>query len=407
MRVSAVEIVDLDGCAQLQALVESDRDPDDAHWFEPFLLWYRYPAWCRPFLSAENGDPFLAALLVGAMRSEERLAIEAPVSPRLREALPEIQAIYAAFEPRAQHIPVEVVSREHSLPRGNDAPGVGLFFSMGVDSYYSLLKNEQEHPADRSSITHLVSVHGIDVPFQTNEEGFPPDLLAGFQRVARETGKTLVPVVTNVRRATARFAPWPTSHGGGLIAVALALGAGLRRVHIAASTTYDKLYPWGSHPLLDPLWSSEDLTIIHDGCELNTIDKTRYIAEARPDLVLETLRPCAGFRPGYNCGACLKCMRTMIDLLQFGYLEQCTTLPHAIDAARFREVLRPGGPIHVADYTRRLRALEAQGLAPAVQRVLREHLAKGMAPKWAGPAQTAGEAARPGLVDRLKHALRG
>ena len=360
-----------------------------------------------PFLSAENGDPFLAALLVGAMRSEERLAIAAPISPRLLEALPEIQAIYAAFEPRAQRIPIEVVAREHSLPVGEGEPGVGLFFSMGVDSFYSLLKNEREHPADARTITHLVAIHGIDVPYQTPDDVFPPDLMANFQWVARETGKTLVPVVTNARRATARFASWPTSHGGGLIAVALALGAGLRRVHVAASTTFDKLYPWGSHPLLDPLWSTEEVTVVHDGCELNTIDKTRYIVEARPELVLETLRPCAGFRPGYNCGACLKCMRTMIDLLQFGYLDQCATLPHEIDVARFREVLRPGGPIHVADYTRRLQALEEQGLAPEVQGVLREHLAKGMAAKWAGPAKaSAVETPRSGLVGRLKQALR-
>jgi hypothetical protein len=404
MQVSAIEVVDLDNACQIQALIESDFDPDDAQWFEPFLLWYRFPAWCRPYLSAENGDPFLAALLVGAMRSEERLAIAAPISPRLHEALPEIQAIYDAFEPRARRIPVEVAVRELSLPR-DGAPGVGLFFSLGVDSYYSLLKNEREHPADAGTITHLLSVHGIDVPLPEWDETFPPDLLASFTWVAAETGKTLIPVVTNVRKVTARFAPWPTAHGGGLIAVALALGAGLRRIHIAASATYDKLYPWGSHPLLDPLWSTEDLTVIHDGCEMNTIDKTRFIVEARPALVLQTLRPCAGFRPGYNCGACLKCMRTMIDLLQFGYLDQCATLPHEIDIARFREVLRPGGPIHVADYTRRLNALEAAGLAPDVQQVLREHLAKGMAAKWTGPAKSAIERPRPGLVGRLKQAI--
>jgi hypothetical protein len=209
-----------------------------------------------------------------------------------------------------------------------------------------------------------------------------------------------------VRRATGHLAPWPTSHGGGLIAVALALGAALRRVHIAASTTYDRLYPWGSHPLLDRLWSTEDLTVIHDGCEMNTIDKTRVIAEARPELVLETLRPCAGYGPGYNCGACEKCMRTMIDLLQFGYLEQCTMLPHEIDVDRFRVVLRPGGPVHVADFTRRLNALEAQGLAPEVQTVLRDHLAQGMATKWTPPQKSTIPESRTGVFDRLKGLLR-
>lgn len=282
-------------------------------------------------------------------------------------------------------------------------PGVGLFFSLGVDSWYSLLKNLRDHPGDARGITHLIPVHGIDVPFPAWDERFPPELLTNFQRAARETGKTLIPVVTNVRQVTAPLAPWPTLHGGGLIAVALALGGALRRTHIAASTTYDRLYPWGSHPVLDPLWSTEQLDVVHDGCEMNTIDKTRVIAELNPALVLETIRPCAGYGPGYNCGLCIKCMRTMIDLLHFGYLDQCRTLPHEIDVARLREVLCPSGPVHVADFTRRLNALEAQGIAPDVQAALREHLALGMATKWAGSAQaTAGQPSlRQPIINRV------
>ncbi len=408
MRVSNIEIVELDDACQLQALVESDLNRGDPRWLEPFVLWYRFPAWCRPYLSAENGDPFLAALLVGAMRTEDRLTIAAPISPRLLDALPDIQAVYDAFEPRATPVSVEATTREAVPVAHHGAPGVGLFFSLGVDSTYSLLKNLRDHPHDPRGITYLIPVHGIDVLLPEWDERFPPDLLRNFERVATETGTTLIPVVTNVRRVTGALAPWPTLHGGGLIAVALALGGALRRVHIAASTTYDRLYPWGSHPVLDPLWSTEQLDVVHDGCEMNTIDKTRVIVELKPDLVLETIRPCAGYGPGYNCGMCIKCMRTMIDLLQFGYLDQCRTLPHEIDVARLREVLRPGGPVHVADFTRRLQALEALGIAPKVQMVLREHLARGMAAKWTGSAQTATGQSPPGqpIIARLLGKIR-
>ena len=91
MRVSAIEVTEQGATYQLQARVASE-----AGLFEPFLLWYRYPAWCRPYLSAENGDPFLAALLTGAMLRGEDLALDAPVSPRTLEALPELQAIISA-----------------------------------------------------------------------------------------------------------------------------------------------------------------------------------------------------------------------------------------------------------------------------------------------------------------------
>ncbi len=377
MRVSAIEVTEQTASFQIQAWVESE-----AGHFEPFPLWYRYPAWCRPFLSAENGDPFLAALLTGAMLRGEDLAIDAPVSPRLLEALPELQAIIGAFEPGARQISVHAEARTHSLSVPTHPPGNGLFFSLGVDSFYSLLKNRRDHPADARTITHLLTLHGIDFPDRPWQDDFPPQFLANARRVADSVGAELLPIVSNVRRAIAALGTWPPQHGGALIASALALGPLLGRIHIAASTTYDRLYPWGSHPLLDPLWSTETLTVVHDGCELNTIDKTRVIAELRLDLVMATLRPCAGYNAGYNCGACLKCLRTMLDLLQYGYLAQCQTLPHEIDVERLRVVLRPGGPVHVADFTRRLRALESLGIAPEVQEVLREHLAGGMDAKW-------------------------
>jgi hypothetical protein len=391
MHVSDLQINPLDDACQLQARVESDREPGDAFWFAPFDLWYRFPAWCQSFLSMENGDPFLAALLLPAMSTGERLAIPTPVSSRLLEALPTIEAVLTAFYPRLDRIPVEIHPREESLPMGagTSEPGSGLFFSLGVDSFYSLLKNQRDHPADDKTITHLIPVHGFDVPSSRWDERFPPAILDNAWRVASETGKTLIPVTTNVRHVGARLANWPMLHGAAMASIALALGPLLGRIHIAASTTYDRLYPWGTHPLLDPLWATETLTVVHDGCEMNTIDKTAFIA--RSPLALATLRPCAsgGAEDTYNCGACLKCMRTMLDLLLAGALENCQTLPHEIDVERLRAVLRPGGPVHVADYQRRLQGLELLGIAPEVCQTLRKHLAQGLAAHWRtklGPA---------------------
>jgi hypothetical protein len=126
--------------------------------------------------------------------------------------------------------------------------------------------------------------------------------------------------------------------------------------------------------VLDPLWSTETLTVVHDGCELNSIDKTATVAQS--PLVRATLRVCPGYGPGYNCGRCLKCLRTTIDLLVAGVLEDCPTMPHEIDAERLRVMLRQGGgPAHIADYRRRLDSLAALAGTEAVRQVLSEHLA--------------------------------
>ena len=117
------------------------------------------------------------------MRAGERLVLPAPVSPRLHEAIPELQAIYAAFDPRAERIPVDAVARREPLPR-DEHPATGLFVSLGVDSFYSLLKNARNHPADAKTVTHLISIHGFDIAHDGWEGPFPPTLPADFRHVA-------------------------------------------------------------------------------------------------------------------------------------------------------------------------------------------------------------------------------
>ena len=374
MRVSDIRVASSADACELRGWVESDASPDETDWFAPFPLWWRFPAWSAPFLSDRNGDPFLAALLLPAMRLGERLRLDAPVSARLVAATPRIQEIYEGFDPRARWVLVEAAVRTEPLPTDGSVGRVGLFFSMGVDSWYSLLKNQCDHPDDADTITHLISLHGIDVDHDGWSEAFPPVLLAGFERVARETGKTLTPVITNVRKVGARLAPWTMLHGGGLASVALALGVGLRQALIASSASYDAIYPWGTHPLLDPLWSRDGLTVVHDGCEADLAVKMAIVAQ--PPLVMETLRVCPGFGYGYNCGRCMKCMRTMVALLQAGALDRCRTLPHEIDAEALRTALRgPGGPVHRANFRKQLDSLVASGLRPDLQVVIAEHLA--------------------------------
>jgi hypothetical protein len=353
MLVSEIAVLHTDEYSQVQARVESDGPMGDGSRFQPFTLWYRFPPWCRPFLHENNGDPFLAALLVPAMIVGESLTILADVSPSTLRRLPEIQSIYACFDNRLR--PVDVETKTRSTTPNITPEAVGLFLSLGVDSFYSLLKNLRDHPADDETITHLISIHDFHVTYGEWNERFLPRMLENCERVARETGKTLIPVVTNLRPITRPVSNWSLSHGGALASVALALDGFLRQITIAATTTYDQLYPWGSHPVLDPLWSTETMRVVHDGCEMNRIDKVACIAGSR--LVLETLRVC----PDYNCGQCIKCLPTIIDLMLAGALDRCATLPHDVSVDRLREVFRAyDGQLNVENYARRLATLPAK-----------------------------------------------
>ena len=75
MRVSEIAILPTNNYVQLQGRIESDRAPDDGSRFSTFELWYRFPSWCEPYLSPDNGDPFLAALL-GRVCKTDFLATE-------------------------------------------------------------------------------------------------------------------------------------------------------------------------------------------------------------------------------------------------------------------------------------------------------------------------------------------
>lgn len=102
-------------------------------------------------------------------------------------------------------------------------------------------------------------------------------------------------------------------NGAGLASLALALAP--RRVYIASSHRYNELFPWGSHLLTDPLFSTESTEFIHDGAEASRSEKIKRIAEDQEGLKL--LRVC--WRDdGYNCGTCEKCLRTRTTLRALG-----------------------------------------------------------------------------------------
>src|SRR4029078_454714 len=86
------------------------------------------------------------------------------------------------------------------------------------------------------------------------------------------------------------------------------------------------LGPWGSHPLLDPLFGTSALRFVHDGLGASRARKAR---PTRPtELARRHLFVCDNPNPGDplpNCGRCEKCLRTMTELLFAGALAESAT----------------------------------------------------------------------------------
>ncbi len=278
----------------------------------------------------ERGDAFLAALVMPAMSLGEELLIDAPVSPRLLRSARTVMEIYSAWWERLRE--VRVTATETAAPTGGE-DAVGLFFTTGVDCFYSLLKDgERRAEPDHQPVTELLFAN-----FEQHSGADHDRLVERIGQVADRTGCRAVVVDTDIRSLANPLAAWGTYHGAALGAVALAVQGLLGRCLIAASDQYRHLPPLGSHPLLDHLWSTERLEIVHDGAEATRTGKVERQL-ARSALALDNLGVCWRSRPGHNCGACEKCLRTMAALELAGALRHCRTLPPVLDLRQLRTV---------------------------------------------------------------------
>ena len=158
MRVTDARLIRLRDFCQFEAWVTLESVQTD-----PFLLWYRFPLDYMTAVNTGLNDAFVAALLTPAMALGERLRIEGVVSGQLMQSLPRLQAIYQEWNEGLSIISVESSGLDHSDAPEGRASRVSLFFSLGIDSFYSLLKNHRDHPGDEKTIDHLLFVRGFDI----------------------------------------------------------------------------------------------------------------------------------------------------------------------------------------------------------------------------------------------------
>lgn len=275
----------------------------------------------------------VAGLLPVAMAAGETMHVDAPLDAMFTRNLSTVQDIYSMWGEGLIQIDVQAQSSE-TPPTETSGKKTALFFSGGVDSFYTFLKHQDE-------IDALVFVHGFDLALGDSE--LRSAVSKTLSDIAEASGKQLIEVETTLRsvteqeRFTSEWANWELSHGSALASVAHLLPVQFDTVYVSATRSYRQLAPWGSHPILDPLWSRSDLEIIHDGCEASRLQKVEAISESR--LALENLRVCwKNPDQAYNCGQCEKCRRTMLELLTVGRLERCPTFPGTLESGDIKSV---------------------------------------------------------------------
>jgi hypothetical protein len=218
---------------------------------------------------SQTADTFLTAGLFPAMKMGGDLRVEGTVSPT-----DTIQDIIKSWFQGYTSVSIDAEKSNHT--ESTNQRGVGAFFSGGIDSYYTLLKHRDE-------ITTLIFVHGFDIQLEKHE--FRERASRAFREVAASFDKVLIEVETNLAELLEKISPnfipaGGDAHGAVLASIALLLSPQLKKIYIPSSTPYYVLDPWGSHVLLDPLWSTEDVEIAHDGCEATRVQKAALVAQS-------------------------------------------------------------------------------------------------------------------------------
>lgn len=276
-----------------------------------------------------NPHAFLVGCIMPAMHhGEKRVFVDAEICPQLRDDLITAMAWirHWYYSPDRELVRIEAKMRT-GLPTPRTPERAGAFFSGGIDSLATVRVNRLNFPPEHpGSIKDGLLIYGQNIESDNRSETFEY-AVRSLSEVTQEAGITLIPVYTNIRYLdddTDFF--MDKFHGALLASVAHAFARRLTTVTIASSYDIPNLHPgWGSHPLLDPNYSSSDLRIRHDGVVLSRFEKTKLLADW--DVALQNIKVCQPNWPGMNCGQCEKCLRTMLALLALGVLEECSAFP--------------------------------------------------------------------------------
>lgn len=270
-------------------------------------------------LSADPNGFLILCFLPAWHAGERRIVIEGGgICPVLRANLAAASQTLMRWHRLADPPRIEA-STETRLP----GERVGLFLSGGIDSLASLRSNLQRIPRSHpETVSEAILVGG-----STPERKFMR-LREAHEIIAHEAGVQPISLRTNAQSLHNNDMSFYINiyHGAFLAGLAHFLGGRLRKVKIAATFDAANLEPWGSHPLLDPFYSSAHMAIDHDGLEMSRLAKTAIVADW--PMGLKHVNVCVSPKSvGENCGQCEKCIRTMLTLIALGKLDATAAFP--------------------------------------------------------------------------------
>ena len=346
--------------------------------------------------SCGHGNHFLTALFpLALLHQERRIAIDAPLCPMLSEGLLLVHAWWARWGGLPARAPRIESTRPHH--RGHrDLPKRGLsFLSGGVDSLHLLLRNRRMfRPGDPAYVQDALFVHGFDIGKRRRspDHGRAERAFDALGPLAAEMDVRLLRGYTDLRHLPSAPDFWNLRHSGAAMAgFGHFAAAGPAFIHMGGPTDIASLWPFGLHPAVDSNYSSQRVTIIHDGARFSRLDKVRDLTQW--PAALDALRVCpANVGDSLNCGECTKCLQTRLELLAAG-CDWCAAFGETrMPAALLEQKVKLAFPYQATHYRHLLTPLRERGLDDLCrvvsQKLVRYEESPSPLPQWTlGPPQ--------------------
>jgi hypothetical protein len=345
---------------------------------DPLELFFETEARHADLVTPDPNAALIACALPAWRAGERRIALEGRACPILARNLEVVCARIAMWFP-GELGPPPVVEASDGFKALDPVDGKSIaLVSSGIDSLASVRWNMLNVPPSHERSIGALMWIGFD-PHNEPSSARLRDATQGrrpaVEAVAAEVGAELVPIRTNswwlVDDGHFFDEKW---HGAAYSSAAAFFSSRFRRVYVAAGQDPWVDVPWGSHPMLDPYYSSAHLAIEHD-LMISRFDKTSLVGSW--PVGRDAIRVCQNDPSGSrNCGTCEKCIRTSLMLLSQGQLRSSAlprdVTPHVVALLDEYQMISPlAGFIEYYDaLVPRLHAIARHDLADALEVVL-------------------------------------
>lgn len=273
----------------------------------------RFESSSGPLSVVTGADPFVIALLLPIMKRGKDIWVEGTVSRRCMENVDELQNLWSKWCP---DIYTNVTISAKTVAELNAArSGKLAAFSGGVDSYFTAIRHIGSKDQSRN-LQAVVFAQGFDIPL--NQSAVFEQAVGQAREFLQLAGLQANLVRSNIRDFGVS---WEHIHGMAIASCLALYGDSYEVALIGSGKAYDELiFPWGSSPVTDHLFSTDLLEVRHDGAGFS---RTEKIAElVRYPEILPNLRVCYQARGGVkNCGKCEKCIRTYFSFCAAGHAD--------------------------------------------------------------------------------------